>query len=480
MRPYLLVDFGSTYTKMTAVDLDGPAVLGTAAAPTTVDDGLINGYSQAFQELTAKTGPLKFRKKLACSSAAGGLRMAAVGLVPELTVEAAKMAALGAGARVVGVYGYELTPEEVTELSSLEPDLILLAGGTDGGNRETLIYNARQLAESRLEAPVIIAGNKNAAPEAGDLLRKAGKPCYRVPNVLPELGRLNIEPAQKAIREVFLERLVRAKGLDRVEKEIDGITMPTPAAVLAVACRLAGGDGHTPGLGELLLVDVGGATTDVHSVAEGFPTRPDVFLRGLPEPRVKRSVEGDLGLRSSAEALLEISSPAVAARLAGLSEERVRRGAEKRRRQPGYLPVEEDERRLDEALARLAVQTAVTRHAGSIEKIPTPYGISYIQTGKDLTGVKNVIGTGGILVHGLQAGTILAGALFDPAAPESLKPVSPRFFVDRRYLFSTLGLLAGEHPYEAFYLLQAAVEEVRQEKAGFPGQENSNQHTHGK
>ena len=177
---------------------------------------------------------------------------------------------------------------------------------------------------------------------------------------------------------------------------------------------------------------------------------------------------------------MEISSPAVAARLAGLSEERVRRGAEKRRRQPGYLPVEEDERRLDEALARLAVQTAVTRHAGSIEKIPTPYGISYIQTGKDLTGVKNVIGTGGILVHGLQAGTILAGALFDPAAPESLKPVSPRFFVDRRYLFSTLGLLAGEHPYEAFYLLQAAVEEVRQEKAGFPGQENSNQHTHGK
>ena len=269
MRPYLLVDFGSTYTKMTAVDLDGPAVLGTAAAPTTVDDGLINGYSQAFQELTAKTGPLKVRKKLACSSAAGGLRMAAVGLVPELTVEAAKMAALGAGARVVGVYGYELTPEEVTELSSLEPDLILLAGGTDGGNRETLIYNARQLAESRLEAPVIIAGNKNAAPEAGDLLRKAGKPCYRVPNVLPELGRLNIEPAQKAIREVFLERLVRAKGLDRVEKEIDGITMPTPAAVLAVACRLAGGAGHTPGLGVLLVGDVGGATTAVVSVAEG-------------------------------------------------------------------------------------------------------------------------------------------------------------------------------------------------------------------
>ena len=163
---------------------------------------------------------------------------------------------------------------------------------------------------------------------------------------------------------------------------------------------------------------------------------------------------------------MELASPAVVARLAGLSEEQVRRGAERRRREPGYLPVEEDERRLDEALGRLAVQIAVTRHAGSIEKIPTPYGVSYIQTGKDLTGVKNVIGTGGILVHGLQAGVILAGALFDPAAPESLKPVSPRLFVDRRYLFSTLGLLAGD-PYESFHLLQAAIKEVRQEEPVF-------------
>lgn len=460
MKPYLLIDFGSTYTKMTAVDLDEPAVLDTATAPTTVDDGLIKGYLQAFQQLTAKIGPLQFRKKLACSSAAGGLRMAAVGLVPELTVEAAKTAALGAGARVVGVYGYELTPEEIVELTSLNPDLILLAGGTDGGNKETILYNARQLGESRLQAPVIIAGNKNAAPEAEFLLRRAGKVCYRTPNVLPELGKLNIEPAQKAIREIFLERLVRAKGLDLVEKEIDGITMPTPAAVLEAACRLADGDGRTAGWGELLLVDVGGATTDIHSVAEGLPAQPEVFLRGLTEPRVKRSVEGDLGLRSSAEALLEICSPTAVARLAGLSEEKVRKGAEKRRQEPGYLPVEEDECRLDEALACLAVQAAVTRHAGRIEKIPTPYGVSYLQTGKDLTGIKNIIGTGGIIVHGLKAGTILNGALYDPAAPESLKPVSPRLFIDRRYLFSTLGLLAGEYPHEAFSLLQSAVEEV--------------------
>src|SRR5690554_2156788 len=460
MKAYLLVDFGSTFTKMTAVDLEKPCVLGSALAPTTVDDGLIEGYFHALRNLTGKTGPLPFHKKLACSSAAGGLRTAAIGLVPELTVEAARRAALGAGARVVGAYSYELSTEEITEITNLNPDLILLAGGTDGGNREIILHNARELAKSKFTAPVIIAGNKTAAPEVESFLREAGKICYRVANVLPELGKLNIEPVQKAIREIFLNRLVQAKGLDKVEKEIDGITMPTPASVLAAAGRLAEGPGIDAGWGELLLVDVGGATTDVHSVAEGMPTRPEVFLRGLPEPLVKRTVEGDLGIRSSARALLEVYPPAVTARLAGVTEEDVQAGVTRRLQEPDYLPREESDRRLDETLAHLAVKGAVKRHAGCIEKVPTPYGVSYLQTGKDLTGVKTVIGTGGILAHGLRVNRILSGALFAPASPESLKPVSPRLFVDRKYLFSTLGLLAEEHPKETYALLQSALEKV--------------------
>lgn len=456
---YLLVDFGSTFTKMTAVDLEKPQVLATALAPTTVDDGLMEGYFNALQKITAKTGPLTFQKKLACSSAAGGLRMVAIGLVPELTVEAARRAALGAGARVVGTYSYELSPEEITEIVNLNPDLVLLAGGTDGGNRETLLHNARELAKSRLTAPVIIAGNKTAAPEAESFLRAGGKICYRTANVLPELGKLNIEPVQKTIREIFLNRLVQAKGLDRVEKEIDGITMPTPASVLAAAVRLAEGGGDN-GWGELVVVDVGGATTDVHSVAEGKPSRPEVFLRGLPEPLVKRTVEGDLGIRSSAQALLELYPPAVVARLAGIGEEELQAGVQKRLQEQDYLPGTERDRQLDETLAHLAVKGAVERHAGWLEKVPTPYGISYLQTGKDLTGVKTMIGTGGIFAHSLRADKILSGALFDPAKPESLKPVSPQFFVDRGYLFSTLGLLAEEYPKETYLLLQATLEKV--------------------
>ncbi|HBT15661.1 MAG TPA: MutL protein, partial [Firmicutes bacterium] len=239
MKPYLLIDFGSTYTKMTAVDLDQAEILGTASSLTTVEDGLIVGYRTALEKLEKRIGQLNYEQRLACSSAAGGLKMVAIGLVPELTVEAAKRAAMGAGARVIGAYGFELSGAEIEEIISLQPDLLLLAGGTDGGNKETILHNARLLAGSELTVPVIIAGNKTVAPTVEETLTKAGKTCYRVANVLPELGKLNIEPVQAEIREIFLKRIIQAKGLDQVEKLIDGITMPTPMAVLSAAERTA-------------------------------------------------------------------------------------------------------------------------------------------------------------------------------------------------------------------------------------------------
>src|SRR5690606_21125688 len=137
-----------------------------------------------------------------------------------------------------------------------------------------------------------------------------------------------------------------------------------------------------------------------------------------------------------AQALLELYPPAVVARLAGIGEEELQAGVQKRLQEQDYLPGTERDRQLDETLAHLAVKGAMERHAGWLEKVPTPYGISYLQTGKDLTGVKTMIGTGGIFAHSLRADKILSGALFDPAKPESLKPVSPQFFVDRGYLFS--------------------------------------------
>ena len=280
-------------------------------------------------------------------------------------------------------------------------------------------------------------------------------------NVLPELGRLNIEPVQQEIREIFLRRIIQAKGLDQVEEVIDRITMPTPAAVLQAAERLATGAGkHRPGLGELLLVDVGGATTDVHSIAEGYPTEPNVFLQGLPEPKVKRTVEGDLGMRSSAVALMEYFSVQTLARLADVPEEAVRTGVKKRGEELQYLPTSPEDLRLEETIGYLAVKAATERHAGRVEKFYTPQGISYLQVGKDLTALKTVIGTGGVLASSPVGPKVLTGTLYDPSTPESLKPTAPRFYLDHNYLFSTLGLIAQEYPELSFQLLVKALKPV--------------------
>ncbi|MGE5598256.1 MAG: methylaspartate mutase accessory protein GlmL [Bacteroidota bacterium] len=464
MDAVLLIDFGSTYTKLTAVDLDAGELLGTASALTTVGTGLSRGLAAALAALEAKIGPLDFRRRLACSSAAGGLRMVAIGLVPELTVEAARLAALGAGARLLGAFGYKLTAGELARLEELQPDLILLAGGTDGGNEEVIRANAALLAGSRLSAPVIVAGNKNASSDLAELLRAAGKEAVAVANVLPELGRLEVEPAQAEIRRLFLERIVRAKGLDEVERMIDGILMPTPAAALRAAELVAGGTGGRPGWGELILVDIGGATTDVHSLAKGAPSRPDILWRGLPEPFAKRTVEGDLGMRYSAAALTEVCGMERVAALAGLSPDQVKAGVEARTGDAGYVPRDLADRRLEETLGYLAISLAVKRHAGVLETHYTPFGISYILRGKDLTQVRRVIGTGGVLLHNPAPGRMLSGAAFDPAEPENLRPRQAEFYLDRDYILPAMGLLADLAPETAFRLLDRRVVRLEEEK----------------
>ena len=168
---YLLLDFGSTYTKLTAVDMEKEEILATAKDITTIEDDIMIGFNKAYEKLTKQLEgkEVNFVKKLACSSAAGGLKMIAIGLVPDLTAEAAKRAALGAGARVLNVYSYDLTKREIEEIKNSNLDIILLAGGTDGGNRECIVHNAKMLAEYGVKLPVVVAGNKVASDEIAEI-----------------------------------------------------------------------------------------------------------------------------------------------------------------------------------------------------------------------------------------------------------------------------------------------------------------------
>lgn len=411
------------------------------------------GLEQALGALERKLGKLPaFKYRLASSSAAGGLRMVTVGLVRELTAEAASKAALGAGAKLVGMFAYRLTAMDLKRIEELAPDIILLAGGTDGGNSEVVLHNASRLAESNvLNAPVVIACNRDVAADVAARLQSRQQAIVSE-NVMPSFGELNIEPAQAAIRKIFIDRIVHAKGIDRAAAMLDAVLMPTPAAVMEGAKLLARGTSRQKGLGDLVVIDIGGATTDVHSVAKGAPIRPDVVQYGLPEPYVKRTVEGDLGMRHNAEAIIEAVGIADFAERVGMSETQVRSILDEIVADVERLPHSPEEIAFDEALAWSAVRIAMARHAGRVEIVHTASGSVTVQRGKDLSAVTTVIGTGGPLAHGITPASVLRGAPADSADPFSLRPISPSLFIDADYVLYASGLLAEVEPEAAFTL----------------------------
>ena len=171
MSRYLMIDFGSTFTKLVAVDTEKEDIIATASSFTTVATDITIGYEKALAALYEKIGEeIKFDKIVSCSSAAGGLKMCAIGLVPELTVEAAKRVCLGAGAKVDLVLSNHINKREIQEIIDKNIDIILLAGGTDGGNSECVLYNAKMLGEAGIKIPVIYAGNNLSGKYMRDLI----------------------------------------------------------------------------------------------------------------------------------------------------------------------------------------------------------------------------------------------------------------------------------------------------------------------
>ena len=457
MRPILLIDFGSTYTKLTAVDLEAERLLGTAAAHTTVQTDINEGLHEALAKLEEKTGKLSFEKCYACSSAAGGLRMVTSGLVPELTGEAAKLASLGAGAKVVGVYAYQLTDEDVDEIFASKPDIFLLVGGTDGGNTECILHNAKMLASRTPAFPIVIAGNRNAARKCQELLQ--GCQTHICPNVMPKFGQLQIEPAQAKIREIFLDRIISAKGLSKAAQLLSDIMMPTPSAVLQAMELLAKGCEGEQGIGDLICVDVGGATTDVYSMTDGAPDHAQTVCKGLPEPYAKRTVEGDIGMRYSAHGIVDAAGVRELSRISGLTPERISQLTDYLQENPDATPTDGDDlQKLDHALAACAVREAVKRHAGTIRETYTMMGLTYVQEGKNLSRVNKIVVTGGSLIHSARTTEIAAYALASAAEPESLRPRQADILVDRAYILAAMGLLASHYPQTALRIMKKELE----------------------
>jgi uncharacterized protein (TIGR01319 family) len=271
-------------------------------------------------------------------------------------------------------------------------------------------------------------------------------------NVMPEFNVLNIEPARAAIRDIFINRIIHAKGIDKAKGQFDHLLMPTPSAVMEGARLIADGYNDSTGLGELLVIDPGGATTDVHSIATGNPSVQGVIQRGLPETRVKRTVEGDLGMRHNAVTILETVGVDELVSLSNIHDEKIIEMITYLSNNPDSVPQSPEEIALDSALASTALKIAMKRHCGSIEVVYTATGPVTAQDGKDLTQIKTLIGTGGVIAHSKDPIVLLQCTLSSSDEPNSLRPISPQILIDRDYILYACGLLSQVDPKAAFNL----------------------------
>ncbi|MFV2114648.1 glutamate mutase L [Micromonospora sp. LOL_025] len=439
MRYAVCADVGSTYTKVAVVDLDAGALVSSASAPTTVGTDVLHGLDAAVAAATAglAVGRVPW---YVCSSAGGGLRLAVVGYERLVTAQAGRRVGLSAGADVVHVAAGRLGAAELAGLRAARPDVVLLVGGTDGGDAETLTHNATRLARARWRVPVVLAGNVDVRDDLHAVLAGARVPVTVADNVLPRIGVLAPASARAAIREVFLRHVIGGKRLSRGSRFARLVRAATPDAVLIGVEVLA----DTLG-GDLVVVDVGGATTDVYSVLT-----PDERATG-PGREVAgslwraRTVEGDLGMRWSAPGVVRA---AVEERLlTDAQRDDLAAGAAVRAGDPGFLPAGDAERAVDARIAALAATVALRRHARG--------AATGERAGRDLRDVRLLVGSGGVLRHAAPADAagVLGAVLADHAGGWPL-PRAARPVVDVDYVLAAGGLLAAEHPEAAGALLR--------------------------
>ena len=450
------IDVGSTYTKAAAVDTVTGSLVATAAHATTIGTDVLEGVDAVRAELAAALPGQDLSQVLACSSAGGGLRLAVVGYERAVTAEAGYRVGLSAGAKVVHVSSGELTPSSVAALAADRPDVVLLVGGTDGGNAEVLRSNASVLAASSEgvaalpRVPVVVAGNVDVRDEVAGVLTAAGWTAFPAANVLPRIGVLDPMPARAAIRSVFIEHVIGGKHLSASPDFARMVRAATPDAVLAGVELLADGYEGVPGVGDVVVVDVGGATTDVYSVVTPDPEEAALHREVVEVMWRGRTVEGDLGVRWSAPGVVEA---ALAERLLTADEAAVLAvAAERRMADPALLATDDEGRAVDALLAELALTIALRRHA-------RPHDSGEVRHhGKDLRGVRLVVGSGGVLRHADPAALqrILAPAVADHGGGWKV-PDRAELAVDARYVLAAAGLLASTHPEAAARLATGAL-----------------------
>jgi uncharacterized protein (TIGR01319 family) len=513
----LVVDFGSTYTKVGILDTKEES-FELRYKPTTVEDirvGLADGLGvlEACQEggdwrpLAQKMS--EFAVRLPCSSAKGGLKMVTVALVKEESGFAAELAALTAGAKLVGTYEGRLTAKQARAIYQQDqPEIILLAGGTDqGGDTETQLHNARMLAGAARYAgyadygvPVIYAGNQDIRKQIDNIFCYKGIDIWVTPNVMPEINEFHIEVVNEAIRNLFQTVIIRGKGFDVVEEYMDAPFIPTPRAAFRGINLLAKGYNDVEGLGNILALDIGGATTDFYSNVSDNPLYQ--FPGDDPQRKVKRTilktpnvpliyrrVEGKYGLSYNAENLKELrrfQDGAMAQELSyylttrfskefGPEDDQFRPFVHGRNgayqvdldgylswlsQNPHLMPTTALENAARSFLAKEIMAAATGKHVGRVDETETyflQYGVNFFNQ------PATVLLIGGTIYHKCQdqlfgfdqdLALIASGVLHNAEEPHHLRPTGP-VLLDAQYLVSVLGGLYGRvNPEQALRVMK--------------------------
>jgi uncharacterized protein (TIGR01319 family) len=465
IRSVIATDCGSTTTKAILIEKNARGEYRLACrgeAPTTVEApvedvtrGVINAVRE-IQELRGRPfltdeGTIRRPQEgdagtdlyISTSSAGGGLQMMVAGVVKKMTAESAARAALGAGAIVMdslAANDRRLPHEKIERIRQLRPDMILLAGGTDGGTRKHVVAMAELLRAAQprprlghaFALPVIYAGNRDVRPDIVTML--GGKVALQlVDNVRPVLERENLGPARDAIHELFLEHVMQqAPGYAKLMSWTDVPIMPTPGAMGLIIEELAKRRGVN-----VVGVDIGGATTDVFSVFDG------VF---------NRTVSANLGMSYSVSNVLAEAGIANIQRWVpfALEEHELRDRIGNKMIRPTTIPQTLDELKIEQAIAREALRLSFIQHKQFAVKLRgtqrsaglgTAFDEGEPDTLVDMMKLDLLVGSGGVLSHAprrLQAMLMM----IDAFAVEGVTELA----VDSIFMMPHLGVLSTIHP----------------------------------
>lgn len=439
----ITIDIGSTFTKLcsfSAINSDDLTFLGNGLAYTSIEEGDVSiAIKNAIEDFKRKQGLTEFSwgDSIICCSAAGGLSMSVHGLVADMTVKAAKEAALGAGAVIKYSTAGRILDFDLETIKDLNPKLILLTGGVDHGEKKIIIENAQKLAKLEINTPIIFAGNTAAKKQVETIFKNEKKDFVITENVYPQIDQLNIRPTKEKIYQIFERNIVNAPGMEKIGKYTNRPILPTPLAVMKMAELAA------ESLPDLLVIDLGGATTDIHSITDGSEDNNHFQL--APEPREKRTVEGDLGVFINKNNILELMDVYECYEFEKLGFEL---------NILGKKPETELEAKALELLAIKAIKEALKRHAGKLVFEYFSNGKITFTKGKDLSVIKNIIGTGGFLANANYLIDFWQ-RLFEKQDKSLLLPDRKKinYYQDNNYLMSCLGAMSTYYPKQAQKLL---------------------------